>query len=181
MAKDSEPIKQFKNQLKDFFKAGDEDFIMNDRTTDVIYKFGESKNDWLYFELKTTTREYKENESYFGAASLSQWVTANKHKGKYFFVLAYAEPNTAIYRFSLITPDAFISYVTGYYMHVDFNVPFSKMKEFCQRGDDLNMQLEAIISSGNRNKQLMTGNASKISDKRKDKIKTLKGIINSSK
>lgn len=181
MAKDSEPIKQFKNQLKDFFNAGDDDFVTNDRTTDIIYKFGKSKNDWLYFELKTTTRQYKDNESYFGAASLNQWVTANKHKGKYFFVLAYAEPNSKNYRYSLIAPEVFITYVTGYYMHADFNVPFAKMKEFCQRGDDFNMQLEDVISSDNRNKQLMTSNNSKISKKRKDKIKKLKDIINSSK
>ena len=168
---------QFQCALKKVF-GKDANIVTNDKTTDVIYKRGVNEDDWLYFELKTTANIDKNDKNgnhipnYFGAASLNQWIMATKYPNNYFFVLAYKESDS--YKFCLVTPDVFKTYMTGYYMHVDFNIPFTFMREKCVDGAKL---INNIKNALNTKESVTFPPKNDLPQQKKNKIAELDEII----
>ena len=109
--------------------------VKGDRTTDFIVRIGENESEWYYFELKSTDKSEpggrKDKEKYFGAASLSQLIEAEKHPNHYYFILASQDNDNITYGFA--TPDELLSYLTGYYMHADFNIPETELQNTCTK------------------------------------------------
>ena len=99
-----------------------ENRVVEEKTTDLIVKLGDNPDEWLYFEIKSTDKENRQNHyKYFGAISLNQLVEAYKHPGHYFFVIA--SRNKSGFKYVLTTPEILLSYLTGYYLHADFTIP----------------------------------------------------------
>lgn len=105
-----------------------EDQVVEEKTTDLIVKIGDSHDDWFYFEIKSTDKENRKNANkYFGAISLNQLIEAARHPGHYYFIIASREKSG--YKYVITTPDVLLSYLTGYYLHADFTIPETVLKE----------------------------------------------------
>ena len=84
--------------------------------------------DIYYFEIKKTSQR----ESYFGAATLTEWESAIKNKGRYFFVVAI-ELDEGKWDFVKYSPDEFIEFSTIPPFKVYFKVPLSDEEKTKQR------------------------------------------------
>ena len=80
----------------------------------------EKNGELFYFEIKKTSN----NENYFGAATLTEWVGALKNKSHYFFVVALTLGNQE-WNFTEYTPDEFMKFSTIPPFKIFFTVPMS--------------------------------------------------------
>lgn len=124
--------KEIKDKLKQLLVEAfqiSEDRIILGKTTDLIVKCGDNESDWYYFEVKSTDKDNRKNkDKYFGATSLNQLIEAEKHPNHFYYIIVSI--NNGVQRFVIVTPENLLSYMTGYYMHVDFNIPESILKEY---------------------------------------------------
>ena len=77
-----------------------------------------------YFEIKMT----KQKESYFGAATFTEWEEAFKNPSNYTFVIAKTDENEGSFDFKELTPAEFMSYCTIPPMKVYFNYDLLEKK-----------------------------------------------------
>lgn len=159
--------------LSEAFNVEPED-VQGDRTTDFIVRIGKDESDWLYFELKSTDKSGRDNQGvYFGATSLSQLVEAEKHPNHYFFILASHDNGKTTY--GIATPEELKSYLTGFYMRADFNIPNSKMDETCAENETFIKRCR-MLQNGELPRTL-----SQKTNPNTDLIKKVNEIVNSSK
>ncbi len=156
--------------LAEAFNVGYKD-VVGSRTTDLIVKVGEDQSEWYYFELKSTSKEKrKDKNNYFGAATLNQLIEAEKHPNHYYFILASQDNDNITYGFA--TPNELLSYLTGYYMHVDFNIPETEMQNTCKNKDTF-LERCRMLKTGQQPHTLST----KDNQTKADKVKRLKEIV----
>tara|TARA_B100000287_G_C20085345_1_gene564117 strand:- start:43 stop:546 length:504 start_codon:yes stop_codon:yes gene_type:complete len=81
----------------------------------------------FYFEIKKTLKK----DSYWGAASLTEWVAALENKSNYLFVIAKSLKNEE-WKFTEYTPDEFMEFSTIPPFKFYFTVPLTepKMQKF---------------------------------------------------
>ena len=77
----------------------------------------------FYFEIKKTLKK----DSYWGAASLTEWVAALENKSNYLFVIAKSLKNEE-WKFTEYTPDEFLEFSTIPPFKFYFTVPLSEGK-----------------------------------------------------
>lgn len=58
-------------------------------------------------------------------------IEAEKHPNHYYFILASQDNDIITYGFA--TLDELLSYLTGYYMHADFNIPETELQNTCTK------------------------------------------------
>lgn len=78
--------------------------------------------DTHYFEVKFTRRE----ESYFGAATLTEWEAAIRHPDNYWFVVAFKRAGE--WRFHRYTPAEFMAFSSIPPFKVFFHIPIGESK-----------------------------------------------------
>ena len=84
----------------------------------------EKNGETYYFEIKKTTRE----DTYFGAATFTEWEEAFKNPSNYAFVIAKTDENEGSFDFKELTPAEFMSYCTIPPMKVYFNYDLLEKK-----------------------------------------------------
>jgi len=88
----------------------------------------EKNGELFYFEIKKTSNK----ENYFGAATLTEWVSALENKSNYFFVVALSLGNQE-WEFTEYTPDEFIKFSTIPPFKIFFRVPISEKEKSKER------------------------------------------------
>lgn len=115
------------------------------KCADVIVKLGGNDNEknWLYFELKT----HKKSKSslQFGAVFKSQWETAKKNAGHYFFVLVSEQDSG--YHYCIVSPQRLKKYVTGINYFTYINISSKKTKTIWQSSSQIETELKKIEKS----------------------------------
>lgn len=165
---------KLKNILADAFNVSINQ-VENDRTTDLIVKPTDNEKDWYYFEIKSTDKLYRKNANvYFGAASLNQLRMAIAHPNRYFFILANKVGED--YTYALISLSRLLSYLTGYYLHADFNIPDESMTKYCLTSENFIVEIANLKES--RTITEFPQCKKNESTKTKDKIESLHKLIN---
>lgn len=168
--KEIEIKEKLKPLLAKAFNVNSND-VVGSRTTDLIVKVGADESEWYYFELKSTNKEKrKDKNKYFGAASLSQLIEAEKHPNHYYFILA-SEDNDDI-TYGLATPKELYTYFTGYYIHADFNIPEIEIQNTCIKEDTF-LERCRMLQKGGQPHTL----SPKANQTNADKINRLKEIV----
>lgn len=125
--------KEIKNELKQLLAEAfqiSEDMVIKGKTTDLIVKCGDNERDWYFFEVKSTNKDNRKNKvKYFGATSLNQLIEAEKHPNHFYYIIVSIR--NGVQRYVIVTPENLLSYMTGYYTIVDFNIPESIINEYC--------------------------------------------------
>ena len=126
---ESEIKRELKPLLVESFGVQEKDVIFG-KTTDLIVKIGKNKADWYYFEVKSTDKDKRKNKkAYFGATSSGQLLEALQHPNHYYFILVSQEANNI--KYGIVTPNEIESYLTGYYLRADFNIPETEIQKAC--------------------------------------------------
>ena len=101
-----------------------------------------------YFEIKFT----RQKETYFGAATLTEWVAAIKNPGCFWFVVALEKDNK--WKFIEFTPKEFMTYQTIPTFKTYFNIPLNKMKERPKKLDSNSLDKNKILRMQRLHKEL---------------------------
>lgn len=89
----------------------------------------------FYFEIKYTAR----TESYFGAATLTEWEAAIENESQYFFVVA--SKRNGQWLFHRYSPDEFMKFSTIPPFKVFFSVDISEDRDIRNRGETKSIRL----------------------------------------
>lgn len=159
--------------LADAFNVSTDFVYIKDKTTDIIVKPTDNEKDWYYFEIKSTDKSNRKNaDVYFGAASLNQLRMAVAHPKRYYFILANKVGED--YTYALISMSRLLSYLTGFYLHADFNIPDESMTKYCLTSEKFTTEIAKL-------KESLTftefPNCTKKDDKKDKRIKSLKKLI----
>lgn len=104
--------------------------VVKGKTIDLIVQCGNNESDWYYFEIKSTNKDKRKNKDYyFGAASINQFIKAKKYQDHFFFIIASVSSEGN--RYAIVGRDNLLSYMTGSYVNVDFNIPEGIMRDYC--------------------------------------------------
>ena len=97
----------------------------------------------FYFEIKKTLKK----DSYWGAASLTEWVAALENKSNYLFVIAKSLKNEE-WKFTEYTPDEFLEFSIIPPFKFNFTVPLTEeeMQKFKNR-DTNNKSRRALVAT----------------------------------
>lgn len=99
------------------------------KTTDLIVHCGDNENEYLYFEVKSTNKDNRKNKNcYFGATSLNQLIEAEKHPNHFYYIIVSSSKDGDSY--TIVKPEVLLSYMTGCYISVDFNIPERILKQY---------------------------------------------------
>lgn len=113
-----------KAYIEELRKQGFEPEVKAEPADIVATKNGET---W-YFEIKMTSR----TNTYFGAATLTEWEQAFKTPNNYFFVIAIKKEDDK-FEFRKFTPLEFMKYSTIPPFKVYFNLPLNGEKKTTKR------------------------------------------------
>ena len=115
--------------------------------------------------MKSTNKEKRRNKNkYFGATTLNQLIEAEKHPNHYYFILASQDNDNITY--GIATPNELLSYLTGYYMHVDFNIPETEMLNTCINKDTF-LERCRMLQNGEQPQTLSLSDNQTNADKKK--------------
>lgn len=76
-----------------------------------------------YFEIKMT----RQANSYFGAATTTEWKAAAENPEKYFFVIAITDSEEKQFRFKVFTPEEFMGYSSIPPFKIFFNINLNSL------------------------------------------------------
>ena len=115
----------------------------------------EKGGETYYFEIKMT----KQKETYFGAATFTEWEAAFKNPSNYTFVIAQTNENEDSFNFTELAPDEFISYCTIPPMKVYFNYSLNgkKSEKSLKRSKSVKLTKENFLMLNNIFKSLKNG------------------------
>ena len=91
-----------------------------------------------YFEIKMT----KQTETYFGAATLTEWQSAMANPGTYFFVLAVTDNDETYFKFKLLTPEEFMLYSSIPPFKLFFNIQLPDLFSAVDKKHELDTEID---------------------------------------
>ena len=114
----------------------------------------EKDGETYYFEIKKTSRE----DTYFGAATFTEWEAAFNKPENYTFVVAQTNEGEDSFEFTELTPEEFMSYCTIPPMKVYFNYSFNgnKSKTTSKKSKSVKLTKENFMMLNNVYKSLKT-------------------------
>jgi len=93
-----------------------------------------------YFEIKMT----KQTNSYFGAATMTEWKEAIRNPDTFKFVIAKTDENEEDFEFIEFTPNEFLKYSTIPPFKVYFNIDLNDNKKVSKRNKALQATKEIL-------------------------------------
>jgi Holliday junction resolvase len=93
-----------------------------------------------YFEIKMT----KQANSYFGAATMTEWKEAIRNPDTFKFVIAKTDENEEDFEFIEFTPDEFLKYSTIPPFKVYFNIDLNDNNKVSKRSKALQATKEIL-------------------------------------
>ncbi|MCF7790531.1 MAG: DUF3883 domain-containing protein [Victivallales bacterium] len=93
-----------------------------------------------YFEIKMT----KQANSYFGAATMTEWKEAIRNPDTFKFVIAKTDENEENFEFIEFTPDEFLKYSTIPPFKVYFNIDLNDNNKVSKRSKALQATKEIL-------------------------------------
>ena len=131
-------IKAKNAYIKHLEKNGFTNCRVESSPADII---AEKNGKVFYFEIKKTTK----TDSYFGAATLTEWAQAIKTPNHYRFVIAKTDAAEEVFTFTELTPEEMMLHSTIPPFKVYFNIDFDKDATKRKRRTAINLTPERII------------------------------------